>query len=119
MLQQLLTKRGISARTVGSGALASECIEQVGRDKVKVVCVSAIPPRGYIHTRYLCKRLHAEFPDLKLVAAILNEGDVKLIRERQPEIPADELATTLKQTVTGVISLATTENNHQPQTAFS
>jgi predicted PurR-regulated permease PerM len=119
MLHQLLTKRGIVSRTVGSGALASECVEEVGREKIKVACVSAIPPRGYIHTRYLCKRLHTEFPDLKLIAAILNEGDPQRVRDRKPEIPADQVTTTLKQTVSDVLSLATTENHQTGQKAFS
>jgi hypothetical protein len=75
--------------------------------------VSAVPPRGYIHTRYLCKRLHAEYPNLKVVAAILNEGDVQQVRKRSPGIPADEFATSLKQTVAEVVSLSGTENGHE------
>jgi predicted PurR-regulated permease PerM len=109
MLEQLLRKQGITTITVSAGALAAECLEEVGRHKFRVACVLAVPPSGYIHARYLCKRLQAEFPDLKLVAAILNEGDVQLLRNRQPGIPADEFATSLKQTVAEIVSLAATQ----------
>ena len=119
MLEQLLAKRGIASRTVCAGALASECLEEVGKQKFKVACVSAIPPRGYIHTRYLCKRLQAEFPNLKVVAAILNEGDVQRIRKRQPTIPAAEFATSLKQTVAEVVSLSGTENEEPEEKALA
>jgi len=112
MLEQLLNKRGIGTKSIGAGALASECLEEVSRQKFKVACVSAVPPLGYVHTRYLCKRLQAEFPDLKVVAAILNQGDVQLIRRRQPGIPADQMTTSLAQTVAEIISLAATENTH-------
>jgi len=112
MLEQLLNKRGIGTKSIGAGALASECLEEVSRQKFKVACVSAVPPLGYVHTRYLCKRLQAEFPDLKVVAAILNQGDVQLIRRHQPGIPADQMTTSLAQTVAEVTSLAATANTH-------
>jgi len=119
MLEQLLAKRGIPVRTVCAGSLASECLEEVGRENFKVACVCAVPPRGYIHTRYLCKRLHAEFPNLKVIAAILNEGDVQRIRKRQPAIPADEFATSLEQAVAEIISLSGTENSAQEEQALA
>jgi hypothetical protein len=113
MLEKLLSRRGIGAKTVSAGALAAECIEEVAQQKFRVACVSAVPPRGYTQARYLCKRLHAEFPDLKLVAAFLNEGDVQEIRKRQPAILADELTTTLKQAVAGVVALAAVKNGSE------
>lgn len=35
-----------------------------------LVCVSAVPPRAGMHTRVLCKRLRARFPQLPLVAGL-------------------------------------------------
>jgi len=67
----------------------------------------------------LCKRLHAEYPNVKVVAAILNEGDVQLIRKRQPVIPADEFATSLKQTVAEVVSLSGTETSASEEKALA
>ena len=113
MLEKLLSRRGIGAKTRRRRGLAAECIEEVAQQKFRVACVSAVPPRGYTQARYLCKRLHAEFPDLKLVAAFLNEGDVQEIRKRQPAILADELTTTLKQAVAGVVALAAVKNGSE------
>jgi len=77
-----------------------------------VVCVTAVPPLGYMHARYLCRRLRAEFPDLKLVAAILIERDVEEVKKRRPEITSDEIASSLKQALTEIVSLAPAANDH-------
>jgi predicted PurR-regulated permease PerM len=108
MLVQLLNKRGFAAKSMDSEALASESLEQVGKDKPLVVCVTAIPPLGYLHTRYLCRRLRTEYPDLRLVGAILTERDVEDIKKRQPPVTADDLASSLKQAVAQIVALAPT-----------
>jgi len=115
MLVQLLNKRGLSARAIDSEALASESLEQVGQDKPRVVCVTAIPPLGYLHARYLCRRLRTEYPDLKLVGAILTESDIDELKKRKPAITADDLSSSLKQAVTQIIALAPIGNNHVEQ----
>jgi hypothetical protein len=111
MLVQLLNKRGLSAKSMDSEALASESLEQVGKDKPQVVCVTAVPPLGYLHTRYLCRRLRSEYPDLRLVGAILTERDVEDIKKRQPSVTADDLASSLKQAVAQIVALAPTGAN--------
>ena len=112
MLVQLLNKRGLAARAFPSAALAGESLQQIAKDKPHVACVSAIPPMGYVHTRYLCRRLRAEFPELKLVAAILTERDVDEVKKRRPPVTADDLASSLKQALAEIISLAPTANDH-------
>jgi hypothetical protein len=39
----------------------------VANEEPDVICIAAIPPGGRAHTRYLCKRLHARFPDLRII----------------------------------------------------
>ena len=112
MLVQLLNKRGLTARALPSEALASESLQEVSKDKPPVACVAAVPPPGYMHARYLCRRLRAEFPDLKLVAAILTERDVEEVKKRRPAIAADEMASSLQQALTQILALAPTGNNH-------
>jgi hypothetical protein len=104
MLAQLLTRRGIGARALSAGVLAGESLEEVSREKPQVACVSSVPPFGCMHARYLCRRLHSQFPELKVVCAILTEGDVDELKQRQPAVPTDELASSLKQALTQILS---------------
>ncbi len=104
MLVQLLQKRGIPAQRLSSAALAGECVEAVGRGQARIACVTSVPPFGYTHARYLCRRLRSQFPELKIIAAFLTEGELDEIKQRQPPIPADEVVVTLKQALAGVLS---------------
>jgi hypothetical protein len=108
MIGLLLNQRGVAARVLSSASLAGECIEQIRRSKVRVACVVAVPPFGYMHARYLCRRLRSQFPELKIVGAILTERDLKELRERRPSLEADELGATVKEALAAVTSLVTT-----------
>jgi len=116
MLEQLLSKRGIGANVLSCAGLLGECIQQVEAQKPRVVCVAAVPPFGYVHARYLCRRLRNRFPELKVVAAILTEGDVNEIKKRQPPVPADEIGSSLSQALAAILSLLPTANP-RPQPA--
>jgi len=89
---------------------------KVEQEKPGVVCVAAVPPFGYVHARYLCRRLRSRFPDVKVVAAILTEGDVNEIKKRQPPVPADEIGSSLTQALAAILSLLPTANP-RPQPA--
>jgi predicted PurR-regulated permease PerM len=110
MLEQLLSKRGIPAKVLSCAGLLGECMQKVEEEKPGVVCVAAVPPFGYVHARYLCRRLRTRFPDVKVVAAILTEGDVNEIKKRQPELPADEIGSSLAQALAAILSLLPTAN---------
>jgi predicted PurR-regulated permease PerM len=105
MLAQLLHKRGIEARALPSGTLAEESLDEVRRHKAKIACVSAVPPFGYMHARYLCRRLRAQFQDVKVVGAILTERDVEELKQRQPGLVVDEIASSLKEGLNRILSL--------------
>jgi methanogenic corrinoid protein MtbC1 len=83
MLAQLLEFRGYCAFPVSVSKLASEMLEAVEKRRAHAVVVSALPPAAVAHSRYLCKRLHAKFPDLKMVIGLWTaKGDLKKARER-------------------------------------
>jgi predicted PurR-regulated permease PerM len=105
MLAQLLNKRGIGARALPSGVLAEDSLDEVRKEKAKVACVSAVPPFGYMHARYLCRRVRAQFRDVKLVGAILTERDSEEIKQRQPAIVADQVAVSLKEGLAQIAAL--------------
>ncbi|HWQ90169.1 MAG TPA: AI-2E family transporter, partial [Clostridia bacterium] len=116
MLAQLLAKRGFAAQVLPSGALAGEAMEVIQRLKPAIACVLSVPPFGYMHTRYLCRRLRGQFPELKILSAILTERDVAELKQRQPPLEVDELATSLKQMVDQLICVLPTraENSVAP-----
>jgi predicted PurR-regulated permease PerM len=105
MLGQLLEARGIRTKAMSASALASELLEEVAREKIRLVCVSTVPPDGYLHARYLCKRLREQFPDTKIVAAVLVRGDGREAKQRGTATPADETVVTLAEAVTAIGAL--------------
>jgi hypothetical protein len=50
-------------------ALSSEVVALAGTARPQVICVAALPPGGVAQARYLCKRLRARYPDVKIVIA--------------------------------------------------
>jgi len=39
-----------------------------------MICIAAVPPGGLTQTRYLCKRLRARFPNLKIAVGRWGSG---------------------------------------------
>jgi hypothetical protein len=119
MLGQLLEARGISAKTVSASALASERLEEAAGERIEVVCVSTVAPDGCLHARYLCKRLREQFPDLRIVAAILIRVEARDVRKRELSISANEVAVTLGEAAQQIQSLVSVPPSPAAQTAFS
>jgi hypothetical protein len=119
MLAQLLNARGIGAKPISADALASERLEEANGDKIEVVCVSTVVPDGFLHTRYLCKRLHDQYPEMRIVAAVMVRGDGGDLRKRELSASANEVATTLSEAVKRIQSLASVPAPAVAQTAFS
>jgi predicted PurR-regulated permease PerM len=78
--------------------LTAEIVAQVAEREPGVVIVAAVAPGGLAHSRYLIKRLRAQFPELAIVAArwsVAEHAD----EARAPllEAGATEVATTLAE----------------------
>ena len=67
MLAQVLVDRGVAAKALTVEVLASELLETIERGEYGVICISAVPPSGMRHARYLYKRIRARFPDIYIV----------------------------------------------------
>jgi predicted PurR-regulated permease PerM len=115
MLEQLLKRRGLSARALSTGVLVGEHLDELGRGGCKIACVASVPPFGYMHARYLCRRVHAHLQTVKVIATIFTERDVEELKGRQPPLAADEIATSLRNTVNIVLSLVTVETEPAPE----
>jgi len=100
-----LNATGIPAKSI-SASLASERLEEAAHREIRMVCISAVPPFGYLHARYLTKRLRAQFPGIKIIVAVLSQGDASDMKKREPQIPADDIVTSLRQALSVAVSLA-------------
>jgi hypothetical protein len=67
IVAQILTRRGVGAKAFSSDALTAECLQALHELQTPVVCVCTVSPPAWRHSRYLCKRLRNDFPNLKLV----------------------------------------------------
>jgi hypothetical protein len=79
--------------------LGSELVSLTAEKQPDLICIGTLPPGGVAHTRYLCKRLRACFPEVKIIVARCgmvsrDQG----VQERLREAGADLVATSLAQT---------------------
>lgn len=83
MLCQLLELRGYCAVIGSTDQLASEMVDMVEDKKARIVAVSAMPPAAVAHARYLCKRLHARFPEVHMIVGVWHtRADPERVKQR-------------------------------------
>jgi predicted PurR-regulated permease PerM len=71
MLAQVLETSGCRAQAKSITALAGEMLDLVDQcTAADVICISATPPAAVMHARYLCRRLRARLPKVKLVVGL-------------------------------------------------
>jgi hypothetical protein len=99
MAQQLLESRRCHFEVLSAKVLTAEVMERVARQKPALVAVGSLPPGGLGQTRYLCKRLRRQFPELKLLVARWDceNHDGARARERLRSAGATQVATSLLQ----------------------
>jgi predicted PurR-regulated permease PerM len=96
MLQQLLEPAGCRIEVFSSKTLAAEIMGQVTEQDPALVCIGSVGPGGLAQTRYLCKRLKSQFPDLKTLVGRWSQGDhVDQVRERLLAAGAYQVVTSL------------------------
>ena len=97
MFGQLLKPTDCTLEIIPAAALSGEVVSLVSERKPTVVVIGAVAPEGLAQARYLCKRLRARFPDLKVIVGrwgeIAGEGD----RASLLEAGADAVASTFAQ----------------------
>lgn len=99
MLRQLLNPAKWEVEVTALEMLTAELVAHVTEGKSAIICIGALPPGGLTHTRYLCKRLRARHPDLKIIVGRWGLKDnVDANREQLQEAGANLMATTLLET---------------------
>jgi hypothetical protein len=67
MLGQVMKGDGCRVEAASTRALPAEIEARVEREKPALVFIAVLPPGGLEQARYLCRRLHRRFPDLKII----------------------------------------------------
>ncbi len=71
--------------------LASEIGERIAASQPATIVIGALPPGGRTHTRYLCKRLRAQFPTLKIIVGRWGGDEDAASDEQLKSAGADEV----------------------------
>lgn len=94
MLRHLAKSRDCDVKVLPAGRLASEVINAVREFNADTMMLSSVPPFAVSHTRYLAKRLAAEYPDKKLFAGLwVGENTVERADERLRGVGVEQIFT--------------------------
>ena len=66
MFRQLLDSTRYEVEVMSDALLTSEVVALIGEKSPAMIFIAAVSPGGLAQTRYLCKRLRARFPNLKI-----------------------------------------------------
>jgi hypothetical protein len=98
MLRQLCRVQGHDVRLQASGDLSSGMITLVQQERPELVFVSALAPGGLAQARYLCQRLHSQFPTLRIVVGRWgHRRDPRKSRKLLLHAGADRVVTTIRE----------------------
>lgn len=96
MLKHLLDPEQWEVEITAVETLTAELVERAAEQEPAMICIGALPPGGLAHTRYLCKRLRARFPKVKIAVGRFGlKENLDENREQLETAGADLMATTL------------------------
>jgi len=103
MFQQLLDSTRYEVEIISDAMLTAEVVARIGEKSPAMICIAAVSPGGLAQTRYLCKRLRARFPNLKIAVGRWGIGseDSNSIQRAG----ADKVGTTMIETREQMIQL--------------
>jgi hypothetical protein len=104
MFRQLLDCTKYEVEIMSDTMLTAEVVARIGEKSPAMICIAAVPPGGLAQTRYLCKRLRARFPNLKIAVGRWGTGS-----EDSNSIllsGADKVGTTMIETCEQMIQCA-------------
>ena len=109
MLTQLLQQQGVAAQNATGKLAAGELLDLVEKSDVDAACISVVSPSTVIQARYLCVKIRARFPQLKIVIGLwgMTQGVTDATR-RLRDSGADEVVTTLADAVVQLAKYAPT-----------
>ena len=86
MLARVLVREGAKVKIAPLSELVGETLANIAHHPADIVFISAVPPSGFMHVRYICKRLAKEAPDIEIIVGMwtLDLADPELV-ERMPK----------------------------------
>ena len=107
MLAQLLKQQGFEAQNASAKMVVGELIALVEEAQVDAVCLSVVAPSTVIHARYLCLKIRAAFPKIKIVIGLWGTTEnVSEAARRLRDSGADEVITSLADAVVQLAKLS-------------
>lgn len=70
MLMQLLLQQGHAVRSAEAKMRLAELVDWIRGANTDVAIISVVAPTALIHARYLCTKLRAAFPQLKIIVGL-------------------------------------------------
>lgn len=116
MLVNLLHRRGFEAGNASATLVSGELLEWIEEASAEVICLTAVAPTTFFQVRYLCLKLRARFPEIKMVVALREvtdraNGGAALLKE----CGADAVVTSLDEAASMVVALAAAVQASTPQ----
>ncbi len=107
VLVQLARQQGFGAQNAPAKLVTGELLTLVEKADVDIICISVVAPSTVIHVRYLCLKLRALLPKLKIVVGLWGATeDVTEATKRLRDSGADEVVTTLAEALVQMAKLA-------------
>lgn len=107
MLAQLLQQQGSDAWSAPGKLVAGELLGLIEKADVDVACISVVEPSTVIHARYLCLKVRAQFPRIKIVVGLWGDTeDTTESAKRLRDSGADEVVFSLADAVVQTTKLA-------------
>lgn len=108
MLAQLLEQRHFSAQALSTQLTTGELLEAVVEDDAEVLCISAVTPTTILQTRYLCGKLHARCPQLRIIVGLWGASEnITETTKRLRASGAEDVVTTFADAITLISKYAT------------
>jgi methylmalonyl-CoA mutase cobalamin-binding subunit len=118
MLRDTLVPLGVDVEIGAPGQLSAESVQQVRERGVGVVVVASVPPGGLAQARYLCKRLRAGLPEIRIIVGRWSSPeDAAEIRAALIAAGADTVGTQLLEIRDAVLEVARTQSGVMPRRA--
>jgi len=103
MFRQLVDSTKYEVEVMSDAVLTSEVVALIGENSPAMIFIATVSPGGLGQTRYLCKRLRARFPNLKIVVGRWGMGSED--RDSILLAGADRVGTTMIETREQMIQL--------------
>ena len=107
MLEHLLQQQGTEAQCAPAKLLPDELVKMVDEADADVACISVVAPSTVIHARYLCAKLRAHLPHLKIAVGLWGASEnITQAAQRLRDSGANEVHTTFAAAVAQLPELA-------------